>query len=114
MGKELTLADSQVTLHIWPSGDGFAFQSMSAECLVAIAYFRLLQQENKPAPVRLVTEWDASKSPDGQLPFLKCACGTTLGSNFIVSSRHFSECHNMRGYNLDSWMNEDIRADTFA
>jgi outer membrane transport complex protein len=114
MGKDLAAADSQATLYIWPSGDGFAFQSMSAECLAAIAYFQLVQISNNPARIRIETEWDATKSPDGQLPYLRCACGTRLGSNIILYWNHFSECQTMKDYNLDSWMHEDVRADDFA
>ena len=114
MGKDMAITDRQATLYIWPSGDGFAFQSMSADSLAALAYFQLVEVSNNATRIRIETEWDASKSPDGQLPYLKCACDTTLGSNSLYYWKHFSECQHMKDYNLGSWMNADARADDFA
>jgi hypothetical protein len=114
MSKDLENQYHEATLFVWPSGEGFEYQSMSAKCLVAIAYFKFLQRKFPKLSFRTVTESDTSKSTDGQLPFLKCLCGNSFGSNFMVAWNHFFECQAMSQYNIDLWMDSDTRADIFA
>jgi hypothetical protein len=114
MAKSPEEQKHEVTLFIWPSGDGFEYQSMNAQCLLAISYFKFLQKKSPELSLHTVSEWSASKSTDGQLPYFKCLCGNSFGSNFMVSWNHFFECQAMSPYTLDSWMDSDDRADAFA
>src|ERR1700753_1846308 len=114
MAKSLEEQNHEATLFVWPSGEGFEYQSMNAQCLVAIAYFKFLQAKNHEISLNIVSDWNASKSPDGELPCLKCICGNSFGSNFMISWGHFFDCEAMKQYNPDSWMKSDDRADAFA
>jgi hypothetical protein len=98
---------------IIPTGDGFKYQSINADCLSAIAYFRLRQQEfNEPLP-KLIYEWNTNESSDGSFPFFKCSCGNYSGSQLILFWKHSFACPASINH-LDTWMNQDQRADAIA
>lgn len=100
----------QAVLYVLPTGDGFTYPSMSAESLACIAFFKLLPKN----PLKLVIkqEWEAKESPNGRLPYFKCACG--ISSTTILMWQHLHHCKEMEDCNVDSWMTKDERADTIA
>ena len=116
MAQNVEKEQGEAVLTILPSGDGFAYASMSAECLVALTYFKLLEIDTarQSVDIKIIQGWDLNKSPDGQLPFLQCGCGQLFGSNFLILWRHFHTCSSTESRNLDPWMSEEDRADAIA
>jgi hypothetical protein len=97
-------------LYILPTGDGFAYPSMSAESLACIAFFELLP--NYPSNLVIKQEWEGKDSPNGQLPYFKCACGAY--STTLLMWQHLLRCKVIEGCDIDSWMTKDERADAIA
>jgi hypothetical protein len=109
------MASSNVNVKIWPTGPGFPVQSLSTECLAVIAYFKLLSNSrNDTIQVNYELTWDASKSPNGQLPQLSCVCEKDFGGAAAII-KHMRQCNSIQEHaDLDLWMNDDQQADCVA
>ncbi|KAF2671774.1 hypothetical protein BT63DRAFT_452278 [Microthyrium microscopicum] len=106
---------SRLNLKIWPSGDGFPFPSLNVDCLAAIAYFQLLWRTTDNAVNwTIISDWDASQSPNGQFPVLSCSCEKEI-AGILNIFQHVGSCDSINGHSdLNSWMNEDELADCTA
>jgi hypothetical protein len=109
------MMSSCLNIKIWPAGTGFPLPSLSAECLATIAYFKLLENSrNDAVKVDFELSWDASNSPNGQLPQLSCICGNEF-AGVVDIFKHMRQCNSIDNHSdLDLWMNDDQQADCIA
>jgi hypothetical protein len=109
------MESSRLSLHIWPTGAKFPLPSLNADCLAAIAYFQLLWRLSSDAVNwTIVSDWETSKSPNGQFPMLKCSCGAEVAGISAIFD-HVGTCSSVASLaDLNKWMSEDEKADCNA